>query len=352
MRYPMVLCKLAMRRPVFAGLNVTERCNLACTFCAVWRSPAVEMSLPEVRQAIGGLRRLGIEVIGVTGGEPFLRKDLFDILCAINDQGMQCTLVTNGTIMTPQILRRFRRVEGLLQVAVSIDSLRPDMFAQLRGGADLALVLRTLDDLLQDGPRTAIKINVTLSRYNQSDVDPLLEYCQERQIHMSVFPAMYGRGFQHRGLGERPDPQPSERLALRTTFLRLAALKRQGALLWELPEFYELAADFVSGVPIGPCDAGRLFLDVRSDGSIAPCLDQPAYAHLLDPSRVPANLEALRVLRAAVEPALRRCSRETPCCYTCTYNLTTIASHLPGYVADFGRTLLNRTMRHGGRCRD
>lgn len=345
LRNARIAWRLARRLPVFAGLNVTDHCNLSCTFCQVWRQPAPAMDLAQLKVAVAGLARIGIQVVGITGGEPLLRTDLPDILALVDDAGMSSTLVTNGTVMNPSLLRALRNARGLAQVAVSIQSLRPEVFAALRGGARLDRALATVEALRQDGPDAVLKVNTHLSRANLDDVDPLLAFCRERGLHLTVTPSVLGHGFPHRGEGENLAPREGDREALRDTFLRLADLKRRGEPLWELPAFYELSARYVMGEPLGPCDAGRLFVDVRADGSLAPCIDQPPFAHLLDPARAPRDAADLARRRLAVAGTLDRCARETACCYTCTYALTTIADHLGAYVADYGRTALGRALR-------
>lgn len=337
-----VVSRLARRRPVFAGLNVTERCSLACSFCSVWRSPGPEMSLDQLRRVIGTLAALGVQVVGVTGGEPFLRPDLPEIFDLLADQGLRSTLVTNGTVQPPGLIERLKRVRGLLQVAVSVDSLKPEVMKRIRGRDDLATVLATLDRLRRDGPPAVYKINMTLSRLNYTEVDAVLAYARQRGLALTVCPMNLGRGFAHRGAGDGLRPTDDDRRALRQTFLRLARLKREGAPLAELPAFYELAADYVEGLPMRPCDAARLFLEVRADGSLAPCLDQPPFANLANPDSAPRDLAALERLREGVRPALESCSRDTPCCYTCTYNLSTIADHLPAYMLDYALHLVRQ----------
>jgi len=80
-------------------------------------------------------------------------------------------------------------------------------------------------------------------------------------------------------------------------------LRRQGAPLWEPAVFYREAARFLRGEPLGPCGAGRLYLDLRADGSVAPCLDLP-------PVATPEDLAAGRA-GPALEAAQQEVAAET-----------------------------------------
>ena len=112
-------------------------------------------------------------------------------------------------------------------------------------------------------------------------------------------------------------------------FRELARLRRQGEPLWEFSGFYEQAADYVLGLPVGPCDAGRLYLDLHADGKLAACIDQPAFADLRT-EPVPDALQRLD----AQNGHIRRCSTETPCCYTCTCNVSLTARHLFAFLRE------------------
>ena len=117
-------------------------------------------------------------------------------------------------------------------------------------------------------------------------------------------------------------------------FDALGALRREGAPLWEPSRFYAVAAAFLRGEPLGPCGAGRLYLDVRADGSVAPCVDLPPVATLDDLVEGRAA-EALRRAQGAVAA----CRASTPCCYTCTVSLAETGRRPAAYVLETLRVL-------------
>ena len=92
----------------------------------------MELELDAVRSAVSDARALGFEVLSVSGGEPFLYRALPELLAHAKSLGMQTTVTTNGTVLTPA---RLGRVDGLLDgMAVSVDG-PPDLHDELRQSA-------------------------------------------------------------------------------------------------------------------------------------------------------------------------------------------------------------------------
>jgi hypothetical protein len=144
----------------------------------------------------------------------------------------------------------------------------------------------------------------------------------------------------HRSDGGSFEPSDAERAELAATFDGLARLRRTGAPLWEPSAFYRAAATYLRGGPNAPCGAGRLYLDVRADGTVAPCVDLPSVATL-------ADLAAGRAWTAlqAAQPAVERCRATTPCCYTCTVNLAETGRHPIAVAAETALVLLRASGR-------
>lgn len=322
-----------MRRkvPTFVSFNVANRCNESCPMCAVWREPGPELPLSELERIFADLHRFGLLVVEVSGGEPFLRSDIFAIFALLDRLGYLYTTTTNGTIVTGEILQGLRQARGLLQLAVSLDSLDRHCYARLRGKDLLPQVLANLETLAAARLPRPVKLNQTVSRHNFRETLALLRFAGERGWYLSAFPVNTGDGFAHRAADPLYETTAAEREEMAALFRELACRRRAGEPLWEYSGFYDLAADYVLGRGNAPCDAGQLYLDLRADGTLAACVDQPAFADLCRES-VAAAWPRLAVQRERLE----RCAGDTPCCYTCTANVSLTARHqLPFLLETF-----------------
>lgn len=333
--------RMRAKEPTFVSFNVSDRCNEACPMCAVWREPGPDLPLSVLERIFADLQRFGLMVVELSGGEPFLRHDIFEIFTLLDRLGFLYTTTTNGTVITTELLDRLRRAEGLLQLAVSLDSLDPVVYARLRGRDLLPQVLRNLDAISVASLPQPVKINQTMSSQNFRETLKLLAFAQERGFYLSVFPVNTGHGFAHRAADPLYNATAGEREEMAALFHELARLRRAGEPLWEYSGFYELAADYVLGKGTGICDAGELYVDLRADGRLAVCIDQPDFSDLRRESVAAAWP---RIARQREQ--IRACAVETPCCYTCTSNLSLTADHLVPFLLETARVRGRRRFSH------
>ncbi len=183
-----------------ANFAVTYRCDGRCTMCNIWKSPlGDELTLEEIRgffQENRGLFR-EVESIQLTGGEPFLRDDLPEIMEAIDDCIDGCTfwVPTNG--LSPELIRDSteralaRLRTGRLGVSVSIDGLEEthDRQRGVDGGYGLAQeTLRKLSDLKKTRPRMMLSVGMTLTPMNLKEAPIVQRDAYRRGADFSLRP--------------------------------------------------------------------------------------------------------------------------------------------------------------------
>ena len=121
------------RRPIYAVWEITLACNLRCTHCGsrAGRPRPRELSLAEALEVVAQLARLGVREVTLIGGETYLRHDWLDIVKAIRDYGMGCSMQTGGRGLTEDKVRSAVEA-GLTSCGVSLDGL-PALHDELRG---------------------------------------------------------------------------------------------------------------------------------------------------------------------------------------------------------------------------
>ncbi len=117
-------------------------CNAKCVFCtypsAIERK---EVSLEQGRRAIDALRNLGIGIVSLTGGEPFLNRDLIGIAAHAASQGMIVFTGTNGTMLSPRVAARLADAQ-VQAVWISYEGPDSETFERNRGVPGLTEVIR------------------------------------------------------------------------------------------------------------------------------------------------------------------------------------------------------------------
>ena len=165
------------RKFPYIRLSITDVCNFKCTYClpqGYKKNPGdirSFMSAVEISRLVNGLSELGVRKIRLTGGEPTVRKDFFDILKNMkqNSNIPKVTMTTNGYQLN-KIAKQLHDV-GLDGINISIDSLNRETFKNLTGHDRLPEILEGIKTL-QKLDFKNIKINaVLLKGINDSEKD-------------------------------------------------------------------------------------------------------------------------------------------------------------------------------------
>ena len=119
--------------PVVIVWNFTNRCNLYCLHCHQNSGEAEERELTteEVLKLIKKLGDAGISILTFSGGEPLVRSDIFTAIEAAVDAGLLCTIASNGTLMTKQVVNKLKRA-GIKRVEIGLDGCNAETHDFLR----------------------------------------------------------------------------------------------------------------------------------------------------------------------------------------------------------------------------
>ncbi len=173
---------------------MTDRCNLRCFYCMPeegidWLSRSELMTYEEMLRACALLVANGISKIRITGGEPFVRKDIMPFMTGLSKlPGLeQLTITTNGVLTAPHIpeLKRL----GIRSVNLSIDTLDRDRFFAITRRDELPAVLHTLDELLRHD--IEVKLNaVVMDGRNTQDILPLVALTKDLPVSVRFIEEM------------------------------------------------------------------------------------------------------------------------------------------------------------------
>jgi len=155
-------------------LSLTGRCNLRCAYCFYADEMAGRNDLPAGRwlDFFSELEGLAVRSLILSGGEIFMRPDLWRLVDGIVDARMRYSLLTNGTLVTEETLAQFAqggRRRRLDSIQVSIDGSRAEVHDASRGKGSFEKAIRGLRLLKAAGfPVTA---RVTVNRHNAGDLE-------------------------------------------------------------------------------------------------------------------------------------------------------------------------------------
>jgi radical SAM protein with 4Fe4S-binding SPASM domain len=266
----------------FIQWHLTERCNLSCSHCYQTGGKIAELSLTEIREVLDEITDMLAAweeayqlkfspSLNITGGEPFLRKDLFEILGEMGSRDLAIYLLTNGTLIDKEKAQRLAdlKVKG---VQVSIEGPE-QVHDSIRGRGSFNASKRGVSHLLGAGLK--VTLNATLSELNADKFRDMVEIASTLGVQRLGFSRLVPSG---RGLDLVDRMIDHERL--KDIYDSIFALPTNGL---EIVTGDPVASQMKNGgetdncgpVATGGCAAGVSGLTLLPDGTITPCRRLP-----------------------------------------------------------------------------
>src|SRR5512136_3126876 len=152
---------------------VTARCNSRCVSCNWWKSDgATDLTLDEIRTVADDLPALRTRLIVFSGGEPLLRRDVFEMADVFRLQGLRLHLLTSGLFLERDAEHVAARFE---EVTLSLDGHNRDLYRQIRGVDGLEVIERGVRKLKACAPQLLVRARSTLHRHNFQELPHLID---------------------------------------------------------------------------------------------------------------------------------------------------------------------------------
>jgi len=295
----MTLAKAALFQdaPVYVQFYVTARCNLTCEQCNIIyaNSDVRECTIDEVKRIADNFAKMGVAIVLLTGGEPFARKDLPEIIHAFESRGVHVRMQTNGFATEEQIARAVEA--GGKDISISLDSLQPAMQDKINGDFNeswhQALKAMALFTKYLPKEGSFASLGCVLQPQNMGDIEDVVRFGSEISWFSSLVPVhvsdyAHPRGFRtfDQTLRFKKDELP----VVDAVIERVRAMRKEGFLLFDSDQYLDDIKRFVRDEAItwrghnnNVCDTPNLYFALLPNGEFAPCCDHrlgnsyPAY---------------------------------------------------------------------------
>jgi radical SAM protein with 4Fe4S-binding SPASM domain len=270
--------------PTFLIYQVTTACNSRCRMCGIWKvKPDNELLLREFEHLLGHPFMGKIKWVNLTGGEPFVRKDLVQLVKALKDRCPELELVaipTNG-FLTRKVVDTVHELldvlghKVLLNVNVSIDAIgeKHDEIRRTPGGYDKAIAtldelmkLQLAEDFFETGTETVVM------DHNIEDIRKIYSTLKEHTPHVNLTPAILSTYYNP---GEDECGRMSEQTVNQfVRFLEELRLKEPAYAYYHTRACQILQGTKLRKRPF-PCLGGYKTMYLDSRGNVYPCLMLP-----------------------------------------------------------------------------
>jgi len=264
--------------PRTVHFDITTKCNLKCIYCLASdrMKKNKELSTKQVVNIINQLPELGTWLLCLSGGEPFLRKDIFKILDHVEKLQLLTQVYTNGTLITKEVAKKLSEYKYVF-LQVSLDSVVPEHNDFNRGKGTYAKTIQGIKYLLQYGEIPEICMVLTTANYK--DLEETAEFLHKLGIkYIRIGPAhpYCGRGYENR---EKIQLTISQWREIGKKIIELNNRYEGSLTFFPTREFVVYSIDNYAG-KIPKCGNSRQVLYIGSDGVVYPCifLVEPEFA--------------------------------------------------------------------------
>jgi radical SAM protein with 4Fe4S-binding SPASM domain len=249
--------------PLAAHMDITWRCNERCVHCYLDHDGKGEMSTDEIKDVLRQLADCSTFFLSISGGEPLLRRDCFEILEYARALRFNVKLKTNAVMIGPKEAARIRKL-GIEQVQISLYSHRPevhDAITKLPGS------LRRTTNAIRHLKANGVKVSITnvLMKYNSRDVKAVKQLAAELGVNFVVDPTITPMLNGDRSI-----------LSLGITAAELEEIMREDEYVGDAAEDCAPASSHDDDVLDGySCSAGHSLAYISPFGDVYPCVQFP-----------------------------------------------------------------------------
>lgn len=273
--------------PVYVQFYITARCNLTCKQCNIIyaNSDVREATLDEIKLMADNFVRLGVAMVLLTGGEPFTRQDLPQIIREFESRGIHVRMQTNG-LATDERIHQVVEAGGR-DISISLDSLWPGNQDDINGGFAKSWhdALRAMASFTRYLPKKGsfASLGCVIQRDNLGDVEDVIRFGTEVSWFSSVVPihvTTFDQPMNFRTFDQSKRWKKEEIPQVHALVERIRAMRAEGYLLYDSDQYLDDIKRFAAEEPTtwrqhngGVCDSPNLYFAVLPNGNFAPCCD-------------------------------------------------------------------------------
>jgi radical SAM protein with 4Fe4S-binding SPASM domain len=260
--------------PLVMSWNVTRECNLKCSHCylnADEKKLSNELSTQEGKQLMDQIQEVSRPLLVLSGGEPMLRPDIFELIEYGAKKGIKMGLGSNGYLIDDTVANKLKTA-GIATVSISIDSHIPaqhDDFRGVNGAWERAV--NACKSLRKNN--VLVQVNTTLTHENYNQIDDIMSLAESigvENFHL-FFLVPTGRGTKLTDIS----PQKYEDM-ITTTFAKVHR-HRLNVRPSCAPQFMRIAQGMNMDMRqwIRGCIAGMHYCRIYPNGDVTPCPYMP-----------------------------------------------------------------------------
>ena len=170
-------------------LFITQNCNLACVFCGAWKEKTyLEQKLDFIKRAITVAHSNGYKFVTLSGGEPFMHPNIFEIITFANQIGMWVNITTNGLLITQETLDKLKNLS--VNLRISLHSLNEEKYNEIVRVNAFHRVMETINLLKENN--FYYSIGTTIFSDNMDEISDIIAFAFQNHAQYVRFSPVVG----------------------------------------------------------------------------------------------------------------------------------------------------------------
>jgi MoaA/NifB/PqqE/SkfB family radical SAM enzyme len=310
-------------KPELIILDLTHRCNLLCNICEIRKDkPIREFSLKEANDIIKQAAEWQVKDFALSGGEPLMREDIFEILDFVAKNRFHIGILTNGVILNDAMVKKLLPylAEGFLSLSISLDALTPEIHDEIRGIKGsferTAQAFKNLSELKKKYPKINFNSISIILNENLEELLDLAVFLKSLNVNSIQFQALLSNNLimRQRSKGVKYWVPPERLDILDKAIDSLIEFKRENAALVRNSENNLMLVKKYFRGELGQQDVQCQYADktilIANNGELTTCFDSYGDIRKSNLKQIYASKNCTRARERA-----RECKR--PCLLPC-----------------------------------
>jgi MoaA/NifB/PqqE/SkfB family radical SAM enzyme len=334
---------IGKKSPLYVQFYITSRCNLACEQCNIIYSDAKhqEMNISQINKVAENLKKIGVNIVLLIGGEPFVRKDIDKIVKAFTDKNIHVRMQTNG-IATEQQLTNCVNAGGK-DISISLDTLEPEIQDTINGGFKKSWerAIKTIAMVSNIFPDNSTAFfNSVIMPKNINSIEKVIKFATKIGWGVSLVPVhisepSHPMGYRTLDYEKNVTFNDNQELEIKLLIKRLKDLKKNYNL-YDSDEYLDDIENFLLNKPINwrkknnnVCDSPNLYFAISPSGTLKVCCDYEALKNIYVYNDNFPDLFFSGEIQKIVYPVTNNCNG---CMYGSYPEITITARNLTAFI--------------------
>jgi MoaA/NifB/PqqE/SkfB family radical SAM enzyme len=310
-------------RPLKTNIEVTDFCNLRCPTCSKWKEQPEKKELTgeQWQYVLNKAKGFALsKILTISGGEPFYRRDIFEILGYALNAGYEPIVISNGTLLNEEKIAKLKNYK-VRQIILSINGIKPQTHDPTRGiDGSLTKTLNSLEILRKN--EIPVVIETILLRTNVEEIIDLVKLVQEKKIKGIIFQVLTASNVHNLFIDEynrvpekawyKDDPlwiKDTKRFS--QVVDELIRMKKEGAPIinpFEQMKLFPIYYENQNRIKETPCTSGVSNFMIDPYGEVRQCYSFESIGNILEetPEKIWGSLKA-KEIRGQIKKCDKTC---------------------------------------------